>query len=273
MHLRHCCDVRLPTGIETVPDGTVVELGCGSELVIVAAVVGDALELSHELDVAPDEAGRVVANAVLLAEGDHQLLRLAEVVPRETRPKVVLDLELQSAVEPVHPARARHIHGGLELHGEPLVRVIVVGATVVGVHVEVREADLHVEDACDGVRHEEEHQRDGPRGHGGAEGGEPDGEAKEGHHLELALRDSLAGEQQEPGLKIQVEARKSHDRVEREVLVADQEAGDEVVHLEELAVVRAEEALEHFLGDGEYGDVLDVGVVLDRVAHDVMHVV
>ena len=69
---------------------------------------------------------------------------LTEVVAGEAGEEVVLDLELEAAVEPVHEARAVHIHGRGELHAEPVVVMARVGVVVVRVHGEVGDADLYV---------------------------------------------------------------------------------------------------------------------------------
>eukprot|EP00591_Stephanopyxis_turris_P000641 CAMPEP_0195509232 /NCGR_PEP_ID=MMETSP0794_2-20130614/2227_1 /TAXON_ID=515487 /ORGANISM="Stephanopyxis turris, Strain CCMP 815" /LENGTH=802 /DNA_ID=CAMNT_0040636397 /DNA_START=117 /DNA_END=2526 /DNA_ORIENTATION=- len=268
-----CGPRRSPSGVQTVPQGAVVQLGGGLELFVAAGVRGDLGESLHHFDVALDEAGFVVPKAVLLAERLHERACLAEVVAGQTGVQVVLDLELKAAMEPVQPLRAVDVHGRLELHGEPLVAVVVVGAAVVGVHVKVRQRDLHVEEAGDKVGDDQEEENVSPGGEGGEESSEPREEAEQGDDLERLVLDLLGGQEQQPRLHVEVEAGEAHDGVEEQVLVADEEAADDVVHAVLTAVVGAPEGSEHLLRDGDERDVLDVWVVLDRVAHDVVDVV
>ena len=73
-------------------------------------------------------------------------------------------------------------------------------------------------------------------------------------------------------LDVQVEPGNAHDDVVEVVLVRYEEASGSVVD-EPLAVVRREELAEDAFVDCEKGKVLNVGVVLDRVANNVVHVV
>ena len=87
----------------------------------------------------------MVPNVPLLAERLHERPGLAQVVPGKPRVEVVLDLELEPAVEEVEPPAARNVHRGAALHLEPLVGRVVVSVPVVGAHGEVRDANLHVQ--------------------------------------------------------------------------------------------------------------------------------
>ena len=51
---------------------------------------------------------------------------------------MVLDLELQPPMEPVHPLWAIHIQGGPDLHAEPFVRLTLEGTAMVRLLGEMR---------------------------------------------------------------------------------------------------------------------------------------
>ena len=83
----------------------------------------------------------------LVAERLNQLLRAAQIVPRDARIEMVNGLELQASVEEIQPGGTIHVHGCSEhLLGERLGDTHVRSA-----HCEVGEGDLDVERGGDGV--------------------------------------------------------------------------------------------------------------------------
>jgi len=118
--------------------------------------LGARLERPPNLDVSLPEARAVVLQAVLVAKRLHHLLaETSELVPRHPRHEVMLGLELEPPVEPVEPRRAVDVHRPVQLHLHPLV---VLRPAVEDLAAEVAQADLHMDDAADGVREEEKAQ-------------------------------------------------------------------------------------------------------------------
>lgn len=91
---------------------------------------------------------------MLLAELLYKGGDLPEMAPRKPREEVVLDLELEPAMEPVHPRRALDIEGPTGLLLEP---VITGWWTQVDTRREVVEAELDVLDPCDNKARNHEH--------------------------------------------------------------------------------------------------------------------
>ena len=73
------------------------------------------------LNITLDKSRIMVVNPILLAKSFDQSLAIPQVVARQPREQVVLNLKLQTTVEPVHPLGAVHVHCGLHLLVEPLV--------------------------------------------------------------------------------------------------------------------------------------------------------
>jgi len=128
----------------------------------------NVVHAGNSFDVALDEAGIMVMNSVLLAKSNDQGLTIAQVVARQTREEMVLNLELEAAVEPVHPLGAIDVHSSLHLLVEPLVIFdsMGVGMAVKCVHREVTEGNLNVQHSRDEVRNNDEHQSFVTRKHG-----------------------------------------------------------------------------------------------------------
>jgi fatty acid desaturase len=82
------------------------------------------LEALDKLHIRLEESWSVVVNVIFFAQRLHQLATFAKVVTRQSRVQVVLDLELKTAMEPIHPPGTIHVHGCLQLHLEPFVRFV-----------------------------------------------------------------------------------------------------------------------------------------------------
>mmetsp|Transcript_27267 Transcript_27267/g.79859 ORF Transcript_27267/g.79859 Transcript_27267/m.79859 type:complete len:689 (-) Transcript_27267:8-2074(-) len=247
------------------------------------------LQHAPHLEVALEEAGLVVRDAqreealalgracgeVLLDDLLDHLARDAQVVARQPREEVVLDLELEADVHKVQERRSLDVHRRAHRRDVPLVVGPRVRAPLVRVHRPVREHDLHVQDAGDAVRDKD--PRDGlrPARHAERDGKDPPKVDADARELGLAVvRAVVLRDQVDEALDVQVPPRERHERVEEEVLVRDEQVGD-VVHADPLLVVRVPELglAEALVRDREHGHQLDVGVVLDGVAHDVVRVV
>lgn len=94
----------------------------------------------------PPERGDVIRQPVLLTELLHHRRYAPELAPGEAGEQMVLDLKLQSAVEPVHPRRAADVEGPTGLLLEPIVGP---RHPDIGGGGEVVERELHVLDAGD----------------------------------------------------------------------------------------------------------------------------
>mmetsp|Transcript_10415 Transcript_10415/g.36265 ORF Transcript_10415/g.36265 Transcript_10415/m.36265 type:complete len:386 (+) Transcript_10415:872-2029(+) len=226
------------------------------------------LERLDHLAVCRPEARGVVVHPVLLAHRLHLGHERAELVPWHPGPQVVNHLELQPAVEPVEPRGAAHVHRPVELHAHP----VSLGRAVERGPGKVRDADLHVDHARDGVREEEEDGALRARGQGRVEGSDPRKVQRHSRELRPAPPDVLLRRQQDEALYVEVDARDGHDEVEGVVLVAHQEPG-EAVELEDAVVVQRRHPGEVLVRYGEQGDVLDVRIALDAVHRHVVHVV
>ena len=102
----------------------------------------------------------MIRNPRLLTKLPHQLLAPPKIMPRHAGKQVVHGLKLQTAVDPVQPRGAIHVHGCAHLAlGEGLG-----GAEVGGRHAPMRECDLYVQDHGDQVADEDEADADGPAG-------------------------------------------------------------------------------------------------------------
>ena len=129
------------------------------------------LEVRQHLTVGLVERHRVVVKAELPADRGDVLGHVAEVAARNAREEVVLDLELQAAVEPVERARAVPVERAAELQDRPRLE-LRARTPVVHVAGEMARADHGVEqqpgnDAGDqAARDAEAHARDGRQDRG-----------------------------------------------------------------------------------------------------------
>ena len=150
-------------------------------------------------------------------------------------------LELQTAVQPIEPDGALHIHCGAELAlGERLC-----GAEVGGRHAPVGEGDLDVQEHGDAVGDQDERDAYRPAGEGAPNEAIPEEEPVRQHCHDFdrtrpargaevggAWRDEVA-----PGEEVEVEAGEGHDGVVGVLLDADCDLGDGVPDEFEAAVV------------------------------------
>ena len=90
-----------------------------------------------------DETVQGIRDAHVVAKLLHELLRLAEVVPRDARVEMVDGLELEAAVEEVEPLRAVNVH----CRAQHLLGKRLINPEIRRTHGEVRERDLAV-DRC-----------------------------------------------------------------------------------------------------------------------------
>lgn len=223
-----------------------------------------------------DEREDRVRDACLPTELHDQLLRAAQVVPRDARIQVVDGLELEPAVEEVQPGRAVDIHGGAE---HPL-REGLVDAQVGRRHGEVGQCDLHVQRGGDHVGDQDEKDPVAPVGDGAVDHAvaEPDPEKGLAGEFEPAVPPGwaflggLAQEKVLPAEAVKVEAAEEEDWVVEVVLVFQQELGS-CVELHDALVVGAAQVGEETVRDGEERHVLDIRVVFSRVCHNVMNIV
>ena len=81
-------------------------------------------------------------------------------------------------------------------------------------------------------------------------------------------------DEEDETLRVQIETAQCHEGVEEDVLVRHQFAGNPV-HRNCFLVVRVPKwtILKYLFGDGQHGHVLDVRVVFDSVADDVVSIV
>mmetsp|Transcript_8458 Transcript_8458/g.37349 ORF Transcript_8458/g.37349 Transcript_8458/m.37349 type:complete len:343 (-) Transcript_8458:451-1479(-) len=182
----------------------------------------------------------------------------------------MLRLELEPPVEPVEPRRAVDVHRPVQLHLHPLV---VLRPAVEDLAAEVAQADLHVDDAADGVRQEEKAQSLARRQlrHQSAEPGEVEAHDANLQRAPLVL-DLLARQQEDETLRVQVKPRDGHDGVEGVVLDRDQKPRRAIKRHAPL-MVQGPHRVEVLGRHREHGHVLNVRVALQRVARAVVDVV
>ena len=196
-------------------------------------------------------------------------------MPRDAGEEVVDGLELQAAVDEVQPGGAVDVHGG----AQHLLREGLVDAEVGGAHGKVGERDLHVQRGGDHVAEEDEGEararaRDAAVDDAVAEPGPEEGLAGDLEPAVPPRRASLRAlpeKEVRPAEAVEVEATEGEDGVVEVLLVADDEAGKEVV-VHDALIVGGTEGGEEAVGDGEEGHVLDVGVVLWGVGYDVVDI-
>lgn len=151
-------------------------------------LLANGVEAAEHLLVALDEAEDGVGDARVLAKLLDQLLDLAQVVARHAREEVVDDLELQAAVDKVHPGGAVDVHGGSQLAlGERLLL-----AEVGGGHAPVGEGDLDVQRHDGDVADDDEDDADGPGGQGAPDEAVAEEEPVAAHEGDLGRADPPA---------------------------------------------------------------------------------
>mmetsp|Transcript_9771 Transcript_9771/g.28690 ORF Transcript_9771/g.28690 Transcript_9771/m.28690 type:complete len:569 (-) Transcript_9771:44-1750(-) len=132
----------------------------------------------------------VVRDAVLLAEGAHDLVRLGKAVARQRRPEVVLHLVLEPAAEPVHERVARDVARGADLE-LPEVRALVRLVERHAVVAEAKDDGEHEAARAGGDEEEGDGAREGARLR--AESAHPRVVDEEANTLEPEVRHKLLG--------------------------------------------------------------------------------
>mmetsp|Transcript_79436 Transcript_79436/g.219700 ORF Transcript_79436/g.219700 Transcript_79436/m.219700 type:complete len:416 (-) Transcript_79436:364-1611(-) len=215
----------------------------------------------------------MVVDAVLLAHCLHQLTCFPQIVPGQTWVEMVFNLELQANVHPVQQFRGGNIHCGVHLSNVPLVLVIVVCMAVVRVHCPMRDHDLDVQDAPNGMRDQNPTKGLLPSWHRKCNHDDPGCVNGQCADLQATVVEPFLRQELDPRLRVEVESGDHHDRVEEHWLVADQKARNRI-HRHMLCVICGPEGfLEDARRDSENWHVLDVWVVLHGVADNVMRVV
>ncbi|RUP47562.1 hypothetical protein BC936DRAFT_145585 [Jimgerdemannia flammicorona] len=208
----------------------------------------------------------MVRESMFSAELLHIRLALSQIMPGNTRKQMVNNLELQAAVDEIHPLRAVDVHSSTELANDKwLVRPHVLHR-----HAKVRESDLDVERGGEAVGDQDKGEASLPVGEEGNEEwipGEEECHAGELNVAVLGLRMEVEKLETEV---VEVEAGEEHDDVVGDVLDADEALGGGVEVHDALEVARVD-IVEEAGGEREEGQVLDVRVILHVVGHDVVH--
>mmetsp|Transcript_13647 Transcript_13647/g.34667 ORF Transcript_13647/g.34667 Transcript_13647/m.34667 type:complete len:201 (+) Transcript_13647:54-656(+) len=131
--------LRLAAGVHAFPDRRLVEPSVA--LLELASIHGSLVEDAAELLVCSEERHLVVRELVLGGKLDNLVAGNAQVMARQARKEVVLELELQAAMEPVEPVRTGDVGGGHHLVLDPSL----IRAAVESLGDEVAESDLDVQ--------------------------------------------------------------------------------------------------------------------------------
>ncbi|RUP47415.1 hypothetical protein BC936DRAFT_145754 [Jimgerdemannia flammicorona] len=231
-------------------------------------LIGHILERLKHDPVALGERVDMVRKSMLGAELSDVRLAGPQIVPGDAREQVVNDLELQSAVDEVHPLWAVDVHGCAELANNERL----VGAHVFHAHAKVGEGDLDVERGGKAIGEEDESNAGRPVREEGDEEGVPGEEECHAGKLNVAVLGVRVEVEELETEVVEVEAGEEHDDVVGDVLDADKALGWEVERHDALKVARVD-AIEEAGGEGKEGQVLHVWVVLHIVGNDVVHVV
>jgi hypothetical protein len=214
------------------------------------------------------ERGGGIRQPMLLAKVTNKWRNLPKVAPREARKQMVLDLELQATVEPIHPWRALNVERARRLLLEP---VIPLWRPDIHLRGEVVQAELNMLNPGNHEARDHERHPLPPIGQAGHHHWVPNPERGDARDLQPPLWHLPARQQEDGRLNKEVYPGEAHDRVECPVLVADQELGRGVEHQGALVEVGPE--AEQLGGDGEERHVLEVRVVVEAVAGNVVGVV
>ena len=194
---------------------------------------------------------------------------------------MVHSLQLEPSVKEICEPVAADVDAGQELQHEPAgVRVpqpkLGQLCVVEGLHGEVRDADLYVEDAYGSVGQQQQSHHPGEPllqlDHSQDEN-LPGPEAKQTGQVQLFLLAVSADvEQKDERLSLHVEARKTHDRDECLVLHLEYHLGGSIQGLADF-IVGGLVSTEDLGRDCEERQVLDVRVSFDTIRNDVVSVV
>eukprot|EP00469_Lotharella_globosa_P001461 CAMPEP_0167805008 /NCGR_PEP_ID=MMETSP0111_2-20121227/20885_1 /TAXON_ID=91324 /ORGANISM="Lotharella globosa, Strain CCCM811" /LENGTH=165 /DNA_ID=CAMNT_0007702005 /DNA_START=335 /DNA_END=830 /DNA_ORIENTATION=+ len=157
----------------------------------------------------------MVLPAHLLAEIPDDRVDFPQVVARDVGEQVVLDLELQASMKPIHVPGARHVERGGKLGLEEGLGVVVHLHVGVRGHGKVRDGDLYMENPRHRVRDEKVRHHRSPRRHLAHEGREPDVEESETGTLHSSPLQNASAR----------EIHDDYDRIEQKRLVSHHEVG------------------------------------------------
>ena len=172
-------------------------------------------------------------------------------------------------MEPIHPRGAQDVERARRLLLEP---VIPLWRSDIHLRREMVEAELDVLNPADCEAGKHKRYSLPPIGQAGHQQRVPGPECGYPGDLEEPLQHPLLGEDEEGGLGEKIYPGDAHDGVEGPVLVADEEFGCGVEG-EGAAVEVGPDVAEELWGDGEERHVLEVRVVVEAVAGDVVRVV
>jgi hypothetical protein len=215
------------------------------------------------------EGGCGIGQPMLLAKVTHGRRNLPKVAPRQAGEQMVLNLELQAAMEPIHPRRAQDVERACRLLLEP---VVALGWPDVHIGREVVQAELDVLDPAEGKAEKHERHPLPPIRQARHQQRVPSPERGDTGDLKQPLRHPLLGQDEDSGLRQKIYPGDAHYRVEGPVLVADEEFRGGVEGQGPL-VEAGPYVAEQLGGDSEERHVLEVRVMIQAVAGDVVRVV
>ena len=140
---------------------------------------------------------------------------------------MVLQLHVQAAVDPLGALVVRDIQRRPRLVLNPRLsfgRELRVN----GVHGEVADTDLYVQNASEAVRHDEEYDALLIRGQRGHQAGEPREVDGDGDEFEDLPHTAHSDEDVDERLNVEIDARDGHHWQEPNVLVSDKKAADPI---------------------------------------------
>mmetsp|Transcript_5692 Transcript_5692/g.13311 ORF Transcript_5692/g.13311 Transcript_5692/m.13311 type:complete len:242 (-) Transcript_5692:467-1192(-) len=204
-------------------------------------------------------------------------LHIFQAMSRQSREKMVLNLELESTMEPMgHPVGV-NVQGGGKLMAEKIqilstVDLLTEERALEGVHREMRTADLHVKNSSNHVRNQDKADSLSPSRELHSQNSEPCEIREHGHDFGPPSLHIVTCEKHIQGLEVQVEASNGHDGIKEVVLHADQKFGSGIEVHHALVVIRVKR-LEQPVVDAEDREMLNIGVVINGVGDNVMSVV
>ena len=105
----------LADSVKAIPEHSLLQRADGIASSRRVPLLRGASQSPNNLAIRVDESELVVVDAVARAKRLDELTRATQVVPRQSGEEMVLDLELEATVKPVHPFRALDIHARREL--------------------------------------------------------------------------------------------------------------------------------------------------------------
>mmetsp|Transcript_14621 Transcript_14621/g.22580 ORF Transcript_14621/g.22580 Transcript_14621/m.22580 type:complete len:234 (+) Transcript_14621:584-1285(+) len=215
---------------------------------------------------------------MLLAKVNEHTLYTTQVVTRNPRPNVVHSLELQTTMKPVHPCGTINVQRRKQLCSNISIGTIIIGHALIGGHTEMTQGNLHVQDARNIVRQDvKQHTtQDSRKLHGQCVHPHmkpyqrPNLPLPLPHILRRAVNTDATGMQQT--LHVQIEPRERHDGIVQPVLILDEHMR-RFVQRKIIIEPRAENfTLQKPFRNGKNGQMLNVRIMLDRIGHNVVHI-